>query len=40
VLLEIERLHGRSRFASKVRVAILGYFRPGEIAPAKRAKRA
>ena len=28
VLLEIERIHGRSRFASKVRVAILGYFRP------------
>jgi predicted DNA-binding ribbon-helix-helix protein len=28
VLLEIERIHGRSRFASKVRVAILNYFRP------------
>ncbi|MCA3264303.1 MAG: ribbon-helix-helix domain-containing protein [Telmatospirillum sp.] len=27
VLLEIERIHGRSRFASKVRVAILNYFR-------------
>jgi len=28
VLLEIEKIHGRSRFASKVRVALLGYFRP------------
>jgi len=28
VLLEIERIHGRSRFASKVRVAILNYYRP------------
>ncbi len=27
VLLDIERIHGRSRFASKVRVAILSYFR-------------
>lgn len=27
VLLDIERIHGRSRFASKVRVAILAYYR-------------
>jgi predicted DNA-binding ribbon-helix-helix protein len=27
VLLDIERIHGRSRFASKVRVAILSYYR-------------
>lgn len=39
VLLEIERIHGRSRFASKVRVAILAYFRPEAAVPAKRTAR-
>lgn len=36
VLVEIERIHGRSRFASKVRVAILSYFRPEPIALVRR----
>gem|GEM_PF-2194882 len=36
VLVEIERIHGRSRFASKVRVAILSYFRPEPAALVRR----